>query len=101
MSNDHRAEQLTPLQSAFHLLKQTQAKLAAAQRATSEPVAIVGMGCRFPGGAGNPRAFWRLLCDGSDGIREVPADRWNIDDHYDPRPHGPGQNEHAVGRIPQ
>jgi acyl transferase domain-containing protein len=41
-----------------------------------EPIAIVGMGCRFPGEAGSPQDFWRMLVDGLDGIGEVPDDRW-------------------------
>jgi acyl transferase domain-containing protein/putative hemolysin len=55
-----------------------------------EPVAIVGIGCRFPG-AGGPVAFWRLVAHGVDAIREVPADRWNIDALYDPDPDRPGR----------
>ena len=57
----------------------------------SEPIAVMGMGCRFPGGADSPQAFWRMLCDGGDAICEVPADRWNIDDYYDPDPAAPGK----------
>ncbi|WNZ59218.1 beta-ketoacyl synthase N-terminal-like domain-containing protein [Myxococcus sp. MxC21-1] len=41
-----------------------------------ELLAIVGMGCRFPGGANDPEAYWRLLSEGVDAVREVPADRW-------------------------
>ena len=41
-----------------------------------EPIAIIGLGCRFPG-ADNPRGFWSLLHDGVDAINEVPAGRWN------------------------
>jgi len=55
-----------------------------------EPIAIVGMGCRFPG-AESPRAFWRLLRGGEDSIREVPADRWNGDSFYDRDPAAPGK----------
>jgi acyl transferase domain-containing protein/acyl carrier protein len=55
-----------------------------------EPIAIIGMGCRFPGAA-NPRAFWRLMCNGVDAITEVPADRYNIDEYYDPHPATPGK----------
>ncbi|MET0151686.1 MAG: beta-ketoacyl synthase N-terminal-like domain-containing protein, partial [Candidatus Binatia bacterium] len=51
-----------------------------------EPIAIIGVGCRFPGGASGPDAFWRLLSDGVDAVREVPADRWNADAYYDPTP---------------
>ncbi|MGB0561883.1 MAG: type I polyketide synthase [Spirulinaceae cyanobacterium] len=47
-------------------------------------IAIVGMGCRFPGGANSPQAFWELLKTGTDAITEVPADRWDVDAYYDP-----------------
>ena len=55
-----------------------------------EPIAIVGMACRFPG-ADSPAALWKLLQDGRDAITEVPADRWNVDDYYDPVPATPGK----------
>ena len=48
-----------------------------------EPIAIIGMGCRFPGAA-NPDAFWELLRDGVDAITEVPAQRWPVDAFYAP-----------------
>src|SRR5579864_8545862 len=54
----------------------------------TEPIAIVGIGCRFPG-ARDPEAFWRLLHDGIDAITEVPADRWDINSLYDPNPGTP------------
>ncbi|HET6890349.1 MAG TPA: type I polyketide synthase [Pyrinomonadaceae bacterium] len=56
-----------------------------------EPVAIIGMGCRFPGGADHPKAFWRLLRDGVDAIGEVPSGRWDIDSYFDPDPDAPGK----------
>jgi acyl transferase domain-containing protein len=55
-----------------------------------EPIAIVGIGCRFPGAPG-PEAFWHLLRDGVDAVREVPASRWNRDAFYDPDPSTPGK----------
>jgi acyl transferase domain-containing protein/acyl carrier protein len=56
-----------------------------------EPLAIIGMGCRFPGGASSPAAFWELLANGTDAIIEVPKDRWNIERFYDPDPEMPGK----------
>ena len=49
-----------------------------------EPLAIVGIGCRFPGRANSPDLFWDLLIEGKSGIREVPDDRWNADRYYHP-----------------
>jgi myxalamid-type polyketide synthase MxaE and MxaD len=55
-----------------------------------EPVAIVGIGCRFPGAHG-PRAFWELLRDGVDAIGEIPASRFETDRYYDAEPATPGR----------
>ena len=57
----------------------------------SEPIAIIGIGCRFPGGIDNPETFWQLLHDGRSAITEVPADRWDIAAYYDPDPDAPGK----------
>jgi acyl transferase domain-containing protein len=67
------------------------AVLAELLRPAPESIAIVGMGCRFPGGATSPEAFWELLQQGVDLISEVPAERWNVDDYYDPDPDVPGK----------
>ena len=57
-----------------------------------EPLAIVGMGCRFPGAA-SPQAFWKLLCEGRDAITDFPKapGRFDIEAFYDPRPATPGK----------
>ena len=57
----------------------------------SEPVAIIGMSCRFPGGANSPEEFWNILEKGVDTVTEVPKSRWNIDDFYSPPPAKPGK----------
>jgi myxalamid-type polyketide synthase MxaE and MxaD len=60
------------------------------REAKNEPIAIIGIGCRFPG-ANDPAAFWQLLRDGVDAIREVPADRFDQHAFYDPDPAVPGK----------
>ena len=60
------------------------------REAKNEPIAIIGIGCRFPG-ANDPAAFWQLLRDGVDAIREVPADRFDQHAFYDPDPATPGK----------
>ncbi|MEK8021248.1 MAG: polyketide synthase, partial [Candidatus Parabeggiatoa sp.] len=56
-----------------------------------EPIAIIGIGCRFPGGANNAERYWQLLVDGVDAITEIPPDRWNINKFYHPDPPKPGK----------
>ncbi|NEO96529.1 MAG: hypothetical protein F6K56_43010, partial [Moorea sp. SIO3G5] len=66
-----------------------------------EPIAIIGIGCRFPG-AENPEAFWQLLCDGVDAITEIPKTRWDLRDLYDSDPDTPGKmNSRYGGFLPQ
>ncbi|MFN0204706.1 MAG: SDR family NAD(P)-dependent oxidoreductase [Planctomycetota bacterium] len=73
------------------LLARNSTKLRVYESARYEPVAIVGIGCRFPGGASNPGAFWKLLMNATDAIVEVPPERWNLDDYYDSDRGAPGK----------
>lgn len=61
-----------------------------------EPIAIVGIGCRFPG-ANSPETFWHLLRNGIDAISEVPKERWDVDSFYDPEPATPGKMSTRYG----
>lgn len=63
----------------------------ASRIATAEPVAVVGIGCRFPGGVVGPESYWRLLADGVDAVSEIPPDRWNADEFYDADTLAPGR----------
>ena len=67
-----------------------QARLEEQERGRREPIAIIGLSCRFPGAA-NPEAFWELLRQGQDAITEVPPRRWNVDSLFDPSPDAPGK----------
>jgi acyl transferase domain-containing protein/acyl carrier protein len=68
----------------------SQAATEVSREANAEAIAIIGIGCRFPG-ARDPRAFWDLLRNGVDAIREVPAERFNLDDFFDADPAAAGK----------
>ena len=74
--------EVSQLKRALLALKEMRAKLESIEQARREPLAIIGMGCRFPGGANSPEAFWQLLMDGVDAISEVPSNRWSADEIY-------------------
>jgi acyl transferase domain-containing protein len=82
---------MTPLKRAFLALEDTRARLAAAEAAAREPIAIIGLGCRVPGGGNDADSFWALMRDGVDAIGPLPADRWDVEGTYDPDPDAPGR----------
>ncbi|OMI84578.1 type I polyketide synthase, partial [Streptomyces sp. M1013] len=68
-------------------LRQTRRRLKEAEAREQEPIAIVGMACRYPGGITSPGDLWRLLEQDGDGISEFPSNRgWNLEEVYDPDP---------------
>ncbi len=79
------------LQESLAAIERLQARLDASEHARHVPIAIVGAGCRYPGGVEDPEALWQLVRDGVDAVTEVPRDRWNVDDYYDPDPEAPGK----------
>ena len=89
-TNPPTVSNLSPLKQALLALEETQEKLAASERVRSEPIAVIGLACRFPGGP-DAEAFWRAIDAGRDMVTEVPADRWAVDDYYDPDPDVPGK----------
>jgi len=84
MSGKGAGEHSALLRQALRAVEQMKQKLEAAENRLRQPIAIVGMGCRFPGGADDPESFWELLREGREAIREVPADRWDVEKYYDP-----------------
>ncbi len=85
-----RIAQLSPTKLAL-LAVELHAELEAAKGSRRSPIAIIGIGCRMPGGVADPEALWELLKEGTDAIEEVPADRWDVDSLYDPDPLAPGK----------
>src|SRR3954451_10274381 len=80
-------EQRARLTRAMLALKEMRSRLDA----FSEPIAVIGLGCRYPGGIHDADSFWELLRTGRDAIREVPPDRWDVDDYYSADPDAPGK----------
>jgi acyl transferase domain-containing protein len=87
----HGQRDLSLVKRSLLALQEMQARLDATERERSEPIAVIGLGCRFPGGARDPGAFWRLIEAGGDAISQVPADRWNVDRFFHPEPATPGK----------
>ncbi len=79
------------LMQAYLLVQELEAKLDAAERAKHEPIAVIGIGCRFPGGVDGPDSLWKVLRSGTDGTSEIPRDRWDVDAYYHPKPPVPGK----------
>ena len=85
-----RIQSLSPKRLAL-LANELQSQLDATEQARTEAIAIVGIGCRFPGGVADPEAYWQLLSSGHNPITEVPSDRWDVYAYYDPDPSTPGK----------
>jgi len=88
MSNENNKSAV--LKKALLELKRTKSKLQRLEKDASESIAIIGMGCRFPGGVNSPEKLWDLLNNSVDAIVDMDRERWDADSIYDPNPETPG-----------
>ncbi|MFJ2743706.1 type I polyketide synthase [Streptomyces sp. NPDC087440] len=79
------------LKRAYLTLERLQQKVAEHERSRNEPIAVVGTGCRFPGGVTDTDSYWRMLSEGTDAVGEIPAGRWDHEAFYDEESGRPGK----------
>lgn len=82
---------LSPVKQALAEIRDLRARLAAAESSRREPIAIVGMGMRFPGGVRDADSYSDLLWSGRDAVTEIPPQRWSLDALYASDPDQPGK----------
>ncbi len=85
-----RISKLSPQRLAL-LADELNERVRAAEESRKVPLAIVGIGCRLPGGVQDADGFWKLLSEGVDAVRQVPASRWDVEEFYDANPDTPGK----------
>lgn len=85
------SSKLNPSQRALLAVKAMRKKLEDISYQKNEPIAVVGMSCRLPGGVSSPEDFWQLLYSGKDAITDIPGDRWDINKYFNEDPAEPGK----------
>ncbi len=90
MTDGKKTDPAQQLRRALLAIEKAEARAAQLEAASREPIAVIGLGCRFPRAA-TASEFWQNLVGGVDCIREVPADRWDVDALYDPDPDAAGK----------
>ena len=91
MKKQNSSTEMSPMKQALKAIQQLKARVIELESTGIEPIAVVSMGCRFPGDNTNPSRLWDNLRRGQDAITEIPKDRWDVDSFYDPDPDVPGK----------
>ena len=99
MTSDPSSQELSPIKRALLEIRELRAQVETLEQAQNEPVAIIGAGLRFPGGAHDAETFWQILRDGVDTVTEIPPERWDIEQFYDPDPAKPGKMTTRYGTF--
>ncbi len=90
----------TLMSDALDEIERLRAQLKESERSKREPIAVIGMGCRFPGGISNPADYWDLLKIGGNAVTEMNRERWHMDAFYDPDLSQPGKiNSRFMGIL--
>lgn len=89
-TSSEEVKSLSPIKRALWALQEMEVKLKRYESAMREPIAVIGLACRFPY-AQTPDAFWQLLREGVDAVREVPRERFDVDAYYDSDPDRPNK----------
>lgn len=87
------------MRRALDELRELRSKLAQYQQAEHEPIAVIALGCRFPGGCDSPEALWQFLSEGKNARSEVPAERWPLAEYYDATAQTPGKISSRYGAF--
>lgn len=99
MSESPTAQMQEVLKKSLVTIKKLEAELEAVRQREQEPIAIVGLGCRLPGGIERTDQLWQLLVSKEHTFREIPKDRWDIHAVYDKDPLKPGHTNTRNGAF--
>ncbi len=89
---DPKMQELTEkFKQAIQAIKKLKEEVNTLKSAKNEPIAIIGVACRFPGDVNDLDSYWDLLRNGVDATSEIPADRWSVEKYYDPKPNTTGK----------